>query len=250
MGPKSVVVGLVWNLANIFGGSREDRRRAVWSAGSSSRRAYLAANLRWKCVPHDKQLSSGPAQCHSVYVPCCPRVVWGGRWAVALLRWGTLNSGAKAINLWQIFKRNGRTACGFAFALKSLSLALPPPLAVPSCPCETWRHLTPRIILIIYLVIKKSKQEEAAASRFGHFACFWTFSAQFSLVVVVAVLLMLKIVKFNKLPAIFIAPGPGTSIDCECFCFAFFRFVVFFFWLSNLFMTTANIFQFLLSLWP
>lgn len=107
-------------------------------------------------------------------------------------------------------------------------LPLASPLAVPSCPCETWRHLTPRIILIIYLVIKKSKQEEAAASRFGHFACFWPFSAQFSLVVVVVVVLMLKIVKFNKLPAIFIAPGPGTSIDCECFCFGFFRFFFFF----------------------
>lgn len=127
---------------------------------------------------------------------------------------------------------------------------LSPLPCLSGCPCETWRHLTPRIILIIYLAIKQSKREEAAASRFGHFcpllAVFGTVVAV--VVAVVAVLLMLKIVKFNKLPAIFIAPGPGTSIDCECFCFGFFRFSFIFFlafWLSNLFMTSANIFQFL-----
>lgn len=59
--------------------------------------------------------------------------------------------------------------------------------------------------------------------------------------------LVLQIVKFNKLPTIFIAPGPGTSIDCECFYFLYiFLCLSFFDCPTNLFMSSANIFQLLL----
>lgn len=109
-------------------------------------------------------------------------------------------------------------------ALKSLFPPHHPP-RLSCCPCETWRQLTPRIILIIYLAIKQSKTGGG-----GHFC---PLLAVFGTVVVVAILLMLQIVKFNKLPAIFIAPGPGTSIDCECFCFGFFRFFLYFFCLFD-----------------
>lgn len=129
MGPKSVVVGLVWNLANIFGGSRRRSQTSCvvrgqqLTSGISGGQFALEMCATWQAI---KLWTGTVSQCVRAMSPC-PRVAWGGRWAVALLRWGTLNSGAKAINLWQIFKRNGRTACGFAFALKSLSLALPPP---------------------------------------------------------------------------------------------------------------------------